>query len=250
MVDSVPVELGFVPHWPVPANVHCFISYRSGGVSLGPYASNNLAAHVGDDEKAVENNRRFLRETLQLPNSPLWMTQVHGKCVVDAGSPQGVEADGSISKQVGNVCAVLTADCLPILLCDRVGRQVAAVHGGWRGLAGGIIAEAICQFAGSPTELMAFLGPAISANVYEVGQEVVGAFAGLPGDVSDYAKVNGEKPDRYFLDLYSVAKLQLHALGVTAVYGGDRCSYTEKDFFYSYRRDGQCGRMASLIWLL
>ena len=243
-------HLGFRPDWPLPDNVESFISYRSGGCSQASYASNNLATHVDDDPQAVAANRNTLCQTLGLGQPPLWLQQVHGQRVVDVHSPPNTEADGAVSDLPGIACAVLTADCLPILLCNKSGTQVAAVHGGWRSLSQGIVENAIAKFQDSGTEIMAFLGPAISATVYEVGPEVANAFSGLTADRSLYVQPNTQRQGHYFLDLYAVARLQLQRLGVNAIYGGDRCCYRERDYFFSYRRDGVTGRMASLIWLV
>lgn len=244
-------QLGFQPEWPAPARVGSFITYRQPGHSQGVYAQNNLASHVGDASAAVAANRDDLIQYLTLPQQPLWLRQVHGTRVVDAAEVNAppIEADGAFCTAPGTICAVLTADCLPILLCDSKGTQVAAVHGGWRGLAKGIISAALQHFKGPRTDLLAYLGPAISASVYEVGEEVVAAFANLPGNIASCAQANSQRPGHYFLDLYAVAWLQLQDCGINAIYGGNRCSYREKSYFYSYRRDGQTGRMASLIWL-
>jgi hypothetical protein len=211
-----------------------------------PYASNNLATHVGDDLQTVALNRQQLQAQLGIAE-PLWLSQIHGHKVVDVHSPQNIEADGSISSSPGAVCAVLTADCLPVLLYDKAGTEVAAIHCGWRGLAQGIIGQAVSRFNCSANAVSAYLGPAISARAYEVGEEVVSAFANFQTD--KIATVNQQNPGHFFLDLYAVARLQLQALGVSAIYGGDHCCFSEEERFYSYRRDGQTGRMASLIWL-
>jgi len=253
-LNNPSTELGFTPDWPTPTRVKSFITYRTGGHSCGNFQSNNLAAHVEDDPALVAANRTTLSQFIQLTGQPLWLTQVHGNRVVDLAeirgtdSPASIKADGATSRESGVVCAVLTADCLPILLCDSIGSQVAAVHGGWRGLAQGIVAEAVAQFTPG-SSLMAYLGPAISQDAYEIGDEVVSAFSPLNEEPDRFARANPQRPGHYFLDLYEIAKIQLRQQGVAAIFGGDRCCYGETEKFYSYRRDGQTGRMASLIWL-
>lgn len=244
---------GFVPQWPVPSRVRGFITERTGGVSPLPYTSNNIAGHVGDDPNAVADNRSKLQIQLGLPRAPQWLNQIHGDNIVELGIDSNpapmADADGAISGDRGVACAVMTADCLPILLCDSGATQVAAIHCGWRGLAKGIITRAIDKFASPAVQIMAYLGPAISAEVYEVGEEVVDAFKGIPATSSDYAVPNPNNPGHFFLDLYQLARIHLRNQGVSAIYGGDCCCYREQDRFYSYRRDGITGRMASLIWL-
>jgi YfiH family protein len=242
--------IGFVPAWPVPATVAAFITYRSGGCSTGPYASNNFGTHVGDDPRAVADNRRRLCAGLAIPE-PCWLEQVHGTALVEADTITGIPiADGNFSRRSGSVCAVMTADCLPLLLCDSAGAQVAAVHCGWRGLAAGMIPRSIAQFSAAPAQLFAFLGPAISGEYYEVGCEVRDALANeLGGAAESFSRPVADKPGHFLVDLYSVARTQLKAAGVSQIYGGDRCTFAEADQFFSYRRDGVTGRMASMIWL-
>lgn len=242
--------LGYVPEWPAPANIGAFVTYRSGGHSEEPYRSNNLGTHVGDDPRAVARNRKQLKRQLGI-NEPCWLEQVHGTRVVEVGDSSGIPlADASVSGRQGRVCAVLTADCLPLLICDRFGRQVAAVHGGWRGLAHGIIHRALAAFSAKPQELLVYLGPAISERHYEVGDEVQQALAStLPVERGTFSRPAKNKPGHCLLDLYAVARAQLSAAGVNQIYGGDRCTFAEPDAFFSYRREGTTGRMASLIWL-
>lgn len=240
--------LGFQPDWPAPPGVRSFISYRSGGLSQGPYASNNLGHHVGDDPDAVRENRERLRRHLGI-DEPVWLNQVHGTRIVRAEAVGHLpEADGSTTQERGRVCAVLSADCLPVLLCDSAGTQVAAVHCGWRGLAEGILAQAIAEFASPASELLAYLGPAIGPRRYEVGAEVRDALA-RSVDYDAFSKPVADKPNHFLVDLYAVARAQLHSAGLTAIYGGGRCTFDEEEHFFSYRRDGVTGRMASLIWL-
>ena len=224
------------------------VTTRVGGVSHAPYDSFNLAIHVGDDPAAVRENRARLRTALVLPAEPLWLKQVHGVAVVDAARA-GIEpeADGAFAAQPGTVCAVLTADCLPVLLCNRAGTKVAALHAGWRGLAGGVI-EAGVQALGVPgNELLAWLGPAIGPEAFEVGPEVRTAF--IQQDAQAAQAFRTARDGKYLADIYLLARQRLQRLGVAAVYGGGFCTVTDGARFFSYRRDGATGRMASLIWL-
>lgn len=238
------------PDWPAPARVRAASTTRAGGFSSGVYASLNLGTHVGDDPAAVKRNREWLGNALELPASPRWLNQVHGLDIVvaEGAGADPPRADGSETSSSGVVCAVLTADCLPVLLCDRSGQRVAAIHGGWRGLAAGILEAAVDGFArdGLPAgELLAWFGPAIGVAAYEVGEEVREAFAS-PGD---RAAFHGNARGRYQLDLYALARSRLAAAGVHSVYGGDYCTHADPGRFFSYRRDGSCGRQATLIWL-
>ncbi|OGI43867.1 MAG: hypothetical protein A2150_02460 [Candidatus Muproteobacteria bacterium RBG_16_64_11] len=242
-------ELTFIfPDWPAPTHVRAVSTTRAGGVSRGPYASFNLGDHVGDDPVAVARNRELLREALALPAEPVWLRQVHGTRVIDTarGDAHG-EADGAWSAQPGVVCAVLTADCLPVLLCDRTGTRVAAVHAGWRGLAAGVIEQGVHALGVAPEELLAWLGPAIGPRAFEVGPEVRAAF--VQHDAAAAGAFVPSHDGRYLADIYALARLRLSALGVTRIEGGGFCTVTDRDRFFSFRRDGSCGRMATLIWL-
>jgi hypothetical protein len=235
-----------IPDWPAPAGVRALVTTRAGGVSAGPYASFDLATHVGDDPAAVAENRRRLRALL--PAEPLWLNQVHGVCVVDAATAHaGAEADAAFARGKGTVCAVLTADCLPLLLCNDVGTVVAVAHAGWRGLAAGVIEAVVRATNEPPARLLAWLGPAIGPQSFEVGAEVRAAFvAHAPAAAAAFAaKENG----KWLADLYRLAEQRLNALGVARVFGGGFCTFNEADRFYSFRRDKATGRMASLIWL-
>ncbi len=237
------------PDWPAPANVRALTTTRAGGASRGPYESFNLGDHVGDDPQAVRLNRERLREMLTLPAEPVWLKQVHGIRVADAiTTTAGAEADGAWTDRPGVVCAVLTADCLPIFICDRKGTQVALLHAGWRGLAGRIIDSGLRAMNMPPEELFVWLGPAIGPDSYEVGDDVRGAF--LDDDPGTAGAFRPAGSGRWYADMYALARRQLWLRGVCAVYGGDRCTLRERDRFYSYRRDGKTGRMASLIWLV
>lgn len=248
--------LGWIaPDWPAPANVRSCITTRSGGISVSPYASNNLGLHVGDDAQAVARNRQHLCDQLGLTQTPQWLEQIHGVKVVDAHSDGLVRtADGSFTKQAGVACLVMTADCLPILLCDKQGTQIAALHCGWRSLAGGICARGLEKFSGARSDLLAYLGPAISQAHFEVGIDVLEAFFAvarnpLHADEIAAAFIPGARPLHFYADIFALARAELKALGVTAVYGGGDCTFIEAERFYSFRRDKTTGRMASLIWL-
>jgi YfiH family protein len=221
---------------------------REGGVSRAPFDALNLADHVGDRPEAVEQNRDLLRRRLRLPAEPVWLEQVHGCNVAacDSAGPRP-QADAGYTDRQGVVCAVLTADCLPVLFCDRQGTRVAAAHAGWRGLAGGVLETAVAELAVPPAQLLAWLGPAIGPQAFEVGAEVRRAFAEQHAEAGDAfaAQANG----RWLADLYRLARIRLGALGVNAVYGGGLCTFSDRERFYSYRRDQVTGRMATLIWL-
>lgn len=225
-----------------------FTTTRLGGVSTGIYTSLNLGDHVGDSPAAVARNRDILRENLPPSTQITWLNQVHGSDVVKAQAGSTPSADAQWTDQVGQVCAVLTADCLPILLACREGRCVAIIHAGWRSLAGGIVKNTVDTLPTSSTQLVAWLGPCISARYFEVGPEVRRAFLSLLGDVAGTSFTPGVG-DRYWADLTALARLALHACGVVCIDGGDHCTFNNANRFYSYRRDGQTGRMASVVWL-
>lgn len=239
-----------LPDWPAPSTIRAAVTLRTGGVSQGPYASWNLAAHVGDDPCAVACNRQILKQRLALPSEPVWLAQVHGNRIIQAGqrassqpcSPDTPTADASFTSQPDTVCAVLTADCLPILLTD--GHTVAAVHAGWRGMLAGIIDNAL-DLPPWWKPPLAWLGPAIGPQAFEVGPEVKAAFVARHPDFAAAFHPHG---DRYLADIYQLARLILTSHGVRSIHGGQFCTYSDQKRFFSYRRDGVCGRMASLIW--
>jgi YfiH family protein len=239
--------------WSAPPRVRAAFSLRAGGVSTAPYASFNLAAHVGDDHAAVATNRAQLRAELALPAEPLWLTQVHGTRVHDADVPSSMdassppEADAAVTSTLDTVLAVLIADCMPVLLCRRDGAAIAIAHAGWRGLAAGVVEAAFGKLGAAGTEVLAWLGPAIGAAHFEVGDEVREAF--LAHEPAAAAAFVRNAHGRWQCDLYQLAMQRLHALGVTSIYGARRCTFAERDRFYSYRRDGTTGRMAALIWM-
>jgi len=245
------IEDWIVPDWPAAPRVRAVCTTRHGGHSVGPHSSMNPAAHVGDDPDAVEANRQTLQHMLQLPAPPCWLQQVHGTTVIDAAEVfENVEvpvADAAFCSQPGIACAVLTADCLPLLLCDRDGRQVAALHAGWRGLAAGVIEHTVEAMQQPGESLLAWLGPAIGPAVYQVGDEVREVF--LNHDKQAQAAFQLDPEGGWKADLYRLARQRLAERGVTAVYGGDACSFSDAERFFSYRRDGVTGRMATLIWL-
>ncbi|CAL1240416.1 peptidoglycan editing factor PgeF [Candidatus Methylocalor cossyra] len=234
------------PDWPAPPGVRAATSLRVGGVSRGPYASLNLGAQVGDDPGRVEENRRRLADALGLPAEPVWLQQVHGCRAVRADQPAPMAADAAWTDAVGVVCAVMTADCLPVLLCTRDGGAVAAIHAGWRGLATGVIESTLAALGRG--DLMAWLGPAIGPEAFEVGGEVRAAFLRNGPDFAAGFREAGA--DRWRADLYCLARLILVRQGLSdrAIYGGGWCTFANPRAFFSHRRDRITGRMATLIW--
>jgi YfiH family protein len=245
-----------IPDWTgMPANVGALSTLRQGGVSRAPYDDGegggglNLGTHVGDRPQDVERNRGLLRSLL--PAEPAWLSQVHGTTVVDAAAVSGVpQADACIATQPGAVCLIQTADCLPVLFCDLNGRVVGAAHAGWRGLAGGVLENTIARMrdAGA-AEIVAWMGPAIGPERFEVGQDVFTAFAQNDADMRCAFRPIPEQPGKYLADIYSLARKRLRKAGISRVHGGGLCTVTDRSRFYSYRRDKITGRMASLIWL-
>jgi YfiH family protein len=236
-----------VPDWPAPARVKALITTRNGGVSRGPYASFNLGLHTGDDSAAVHANRAALRSVL--PQMPRWLAQQHGTNVVEAddiASPPA--ADASIARQPGTVCAILVADCIPVLFTDRAGSMVAAAHAGWRGLAGGVIEKTVQHTGASPADILAYLGPGIGPRAFEVGPDVRTVFVDRdPAAAHAFAPLGQSK---WLADLYALARSALVRAGVTAIHGGGFCTVSDPQRFYSYRRDRVTGRMAAVIWRL
>lgn len=246
------LEHCIIPDWPAPATVKALQTTRKGGVSVSPYGSFNLGSHVGDNPLAVSRNRMLLAPLL--PSEPVWLNQVHGLTVVNVAQAGCLpEADASVSTHPGAVCVVMTADCLPILLCDEQGSVVGAAHAGWRGLCDGVIEATVQAMKVPAPTLMAWLGPAIGPAEFEVGDEVRAAFVAQQPQaaaafVPSASRVQGAS-GKWLADLYQLARLRLNALGVTRVYGGGLCTYSDAERFYSYRRDGVTGRMGSFIWL-
>ncbi len=233
--------------WAAPAHVHAGTTTRSGGASPGPFNGFNLAAHVGDEAEAVAENRLQLRKQLNLPGEPLWLKQQHGNRVIKAETEQPGPADGTYTGMGGVVCAVLTADCIPLLLCNRDGTEIAALHIGWRGLCKRIIQRGLSMFNAAPHELSAWVGPHISQENYEVGADVVSACSSIWAETR--LAITPGRAGHWHLDLGQLVKTELRQLGVADISGCGRCTYANKEMFYSYRRDGVTGRMASLIWM-
>jgi hypothetical protein len=236
------------PEWPAPPGVRVISTLRRGGSSVGPYASMNLATHVGDAAASVEANRRLLRRAARLPAEPMWLEQVHGtEVVVHDGRSDVPRADAAMTLGRGRVCAVMTADCLPVVLADRAGSRVAVAHAGWRGLAQGVVEAAVNALHCPPAELLAWLGPAIGQQAFEVGAEVRDAFVARSAKLAGCFA--GNERGRFQADLYGLATAVLAEAGVTAVHGGGWCTASEDQRFFSFRRDGTTGRMATLAWL-
>jgi YfiH family protein len=244
-----------VPDWPAPTCVRALVTTRRGGISRGVYQGFNLGSHVGDEPSAVAANRRLLQE--MLPSEPRWTAQVHGTAVArwTGAQPEGrTEADAACTAEAKVVCAMLTADCLPVFFCDREGQTVGVAHAGWRGLANGVLEATLDALRGlAPSaQWMAYLGPAIGPDAFEVGEEVRTAF--IERDAGAQEAFRPGVPGKWFADLYALARRRLRAAGVEAIYGGDACTYTDAHRFYSHRRatvsgEERSGRMASLIWL-
>ncbi len=230
--------------WPAPDFIKAGTTFRQGGVSSGAYSSFNLATHVGDELAAVEINRT----RLNVPNAPQWLEQVHSTESVLLPNEEAIpKADAAYTLEKNIVCAVMTADCLPLLITNKQGSCVAAVHAGWRGLCDGIIEATIKKLPAEPESLLVWLGPAIGADVYEVGEEVYDAFTKDNNDAKQAFTSTSEK--HWLFDIYCLAKLRLNKIGVKQIYGGDRCTLSEEEQFFSYRRDDVTGRMASMIWI-
>ena len=251
------------PDWPAPANVHAASTTRLGGCSESPFDSMNLGLHVGDNPASVERNRQLLSQSLAYaPADIQWLNQVHGTHIAQLAAPRdqhcaAIEADAAITRQSQLACCVMTADCLPVLICDQQGTQVAAVHAGWKGLLAGIVAKTIACFDASPSELLVYLAPAIGPQAFQVGPEVRRAFltaqqfSGIQNQLlaNCFSLDSSAHDERYLADIYQIARAELASVGVNRIFGGVHCTYSEPDLFFSYRRDQQCGRMASLIWL-
>lgn len=237
-----------IPDWPAPPSIRAACSTRAGGVSVGPYAGLNLGRSSGDDAEAVDENRRRLFAALALPRAPEWIRQVHGTRVVrvPAASAQP-EADACYTTETGIVCAVQAADCLPVLFCDDQGTVVAAAHAGWRGLAAGVLEATVAALPVAPARLMAWLGPAIGPEAFEVGDEVRAAFVAADPAAAACFRADA-RTGKLHADLFALARRRLASSGVGRVYGGGISTHADSERFYSYRRDGVCGRMLALIW--
>ncbi len=236
------------PQWPAPPAVCALSTQRGGGVSAAPYATLNLGDHVGDLSAAVAENRRRLRIAADLPAEPRWLAQVHGIRVADldvGGST--ASADGAHTRRPGRICAILRADCLPLLFAAESGEAVAAAHAGWRGLAGGVIEATVRALALDPGTLLAWLGPAIGPRHFEIGPEVREEL--LRGDGGAEAAFTPNARGRFMADLQALARRRLARLGIERIYGGGECTFSHPDKYFSHRRDGRTGRQATLIWL-
>ena len=241
-----------VPEWPAPAGIRAVFTLRTGGVSRTPFDTFNIGARVGDDPDAVARNRAGLRASLELPVEPAWLEQVHGNQVVDLDGQAALEpqsprrGDAAVSRSPGRVCAIQVADCMPVLFAARDGSAVGAAHAGWRGLAGGVLEATVRAMNAPPAVLLAWMGPAIGQANFEVGEEVRAAFSDADPDAATAFVANDR--GRWQCDLYALARRRLAALGVTSVHGGGWCTFSDAKRFFSYRRDGRCGRMSALIW--
>ncbi len=234
-----------VPDWPAPSNIHAATTLRTGGGSLGTFSSLNPATHVSDDNERVRQNRQIIGAMLDLPAEPIWLAQIHSNRAVKAVKTALLEqADASYTNESGIVCAVMTADCLPLLVCSTDGAQIAAIHAGWRGLLAGVITNTVVAM--QQQDLLVWLGPAIGPDCFEVGPEVREAFLEKSVTFNDAFKQQGN--GKWLADIYQLARIELAALGIVNVYGGTHCTFTEHEYFYSYRRESQTGRMATLIW--
>ena len=234
--------------WPADARIVAGTTLREGGASSGPYRSFNIAGHVGDEPAAVESNRRQFRELAGIQAEPLWLNQVHSSIAVRNPDPDTLpQADAAYSNRPGDTCVVMTADCLPVLFASQDAREIAAAHAGWRGLCAGILEATVAQFEAPGEQLMAWLGPAISRHAFEVGDEVRQAFLAVDQAAASCFEQN--ERGRWQADLYALARQRLAACGITAVFGDVQCTFGDSSRFFSYRRDGQCGRMASFITL-
>ena len=235
--------------WPAPPNIKALCTTRQGGVSSAPFDQLNLGDHVGDDPQAVLDNRQSLLNSLSLVKPAQWLKQVHGVEVVEAYSDQQIrEADACYTTEPGVACVIMTADCLPVLFTNRSGSKVAAAHAGWRGLAEGVLEQTLSQFD-DPSEVMVWMGPAIGPDAFEVGQEVYDRFVDDLAQSPDAFKPSPSHNERWMADIYRLARLRLNRAGVRQIFGGGLCTYTDSERFFSYRRQAQTGRMASLIWM-
>ena len=235
------------PEWPAPSRVKAVSTTRVGGGSAGPYHALNLGVHVGDNPETVTANRQRLVKALCLSNEPVWLNQIHGCDVAMLPAEVGTDADAAWANEADSVCVVMTADCLPVLICNAAGTEVAAVHAGWRGLCDGVIESAIKRFTSPAEELMVWLGPAIGPTAFEVGGEVRDAFM-AHDQQAESAFVAGQG-DKWIADIFALARMRLQHMGVKGVYGGGICTYSDEERFFSYRRDGVTGRMATMIWI-
>lgn len=238
-----------IPNWNIPKHIHAFTTVRTGGVSKPPFDSFNLGDHVNDSPKDVAQNRALLVEKFHLPQSPLFLTQTHSTRVLELPySGKDIEADAVYTNQPNQVCLVMTADCLPILFVSKDGKEIAAAHAGWRGLCDGVLEATVEKFQCPSNEISAWLGPAIGAKAFQVGKEVIEQFCAFDPRAEEAFIQDNSTNGKFLGNLYQIATQRLNKLGITEISGGEYCTYTQKDLFFSYRRDKQTGRMATLIW--
>lgn len=239
------------PNWQVPANIHALSTLRPGGHSCGVFAGLNLGDHVGDDPDLVQQNRQQLVEQFQLPEFPTFLTQVHGTTVKQLHlNDNNLTADACYTNQANQVCLIMTADCLPVLFAANNGKEVAAAHAGWRGLAHGVLENTLAQFTSSPDQINVWLAPAIGPTAFQVGEDVLTAFCQIDPTAKQAFQPDPQNTGKYFADLYLLARLRLQKAGILAenISGGEYCTFSDRENFFSYRRDGKTGRMATLIW--
>ncbi|MBF0784309.1 peptidoglycan editing factor PgeF [Muribacter muris] len=239
-----------LPNWSVPAHIHALTTTRSGGVSQAPFESLNVGEHVNDDPLAVRQNRTLLQNALKLPNPPVYLTQTHSTQVLTLPhqAEQSLEADAVYTDQPNQVCLVMTADCLPALFCSEDGTEIAAAHAGWRGLCDGVLEATAAKFRCLPHQIRVWLGPAIGATAFQVGQDVIGQFCAVDPQANSAFVPDQCASGKFLGDLYQIARQRLQRLGITQISGGDYCTYTDSKRFFSYRRENMTGRMATLIW--
>ncbi len=246
VLSSRPLEC-IAADWPAPNRVHAFTTTRQGGCSEGAYKSFNLASHVNDQASAVTRNRQLLRQVFELPAEPVWLEQTHSNRVINADDYDHIEADASWASSQGVVCAVLTADCLPVLFTNKTGSRVAIAHAGWRGLLNGVISKIFSAMKIEADDALVWLGPAIGADAFEVGKEVLQSFSDKHRTTLQAFRQKDE--EHWCCDMYRLARIELEQQGISQIYGGGLCTFSDRENFYSYRRDGNTGRMASLIWM-
>ncbi|QGM80245.1 peptidoglycan editing factor PgeF [Otariodibacter oris] len=238
-----------IPTWSVPTNIQALTTLREGGVSEPPFDSFNLGDHVGDIPESVLANRKQLVEQVQLPHFPTFLTQTHSTKVLSLPySSDNLEADAVYTNQPNQVCLIMTADCLPVLFCSKDGKEIAAAHAGWRGLCDGILEETVAKFASSTSDISAWFGPAIGPTVFQVGHEVRDQFCAVDPNASSAFIADETTSGKFLCNIYQLAQQRLNRLGITDITGGEHCTYSEPQSFFSYRRDGRTGRMATLIW--
>lgn len=238
------------PTWQVPANIHAVMSTRLGGVSQAPFDSLNLGNHVGDNPDDVAQNRALLQQALHLPQAPVYLNQTHSTRVLHLplGENEDLNADAVYTNQPNQVCLVMTADCLPVLFCSADGQEIAAAHAGWRGLCDGMLEATVAAFQCPPEKIKVWLGAAISQKAFQVGQEVIDQFCAFDPQAAAAFIEDPTTSGKFLGNLYQIARQRLQRLGITEIRGGEYCTFTEQDRFFSYRRDGKTGRMATLIW--